>query len=175
MLAGLATTLSWVSTSQDQRDVAAASLEGLRRSNGALNRLWNTPTNRLSTAGLGGGLTFAYDPRICEDLLPAFSEATGLWGVSFVNCASIHAAIRRAFASWSTNHPTLKFNDVTADCAAAGDVSGGPFGLGCSRAEIFLTTRFNDSSSSQDAAATTVNQFQWEPYFYHPNGVQPTR
>lgn len=160
--------LAWVSTSQQQRDAAASTLDQLRASNGALNRVWNAPLEATNTEGLGGGLTFAYDPNICADLLPAFAESSGLWGVSFVNCDSITAAIRTAFASWSTNHPSLKFNDVTADCAMLGDTSGGPFGRGCSRAEIFVTTGTN--SSSQDAAATTVNEFAWQPNFFHPNG-----
>lgn len=155
------TASAWITTSQHQRDAAAASLELLRKSNGALNRIWNAPTDATTSAGLGGGLTFAYDRKICEDLLPAFSEATGPFGgFSFVDCDTIYAAIRTAFSSWATNHPYLKFNDITADCAARGDFSGGPFGEGCSRAEIYLTTRAN--ASSQDSAATTINEFVWE-------------
>ena len=104
--------IGWVATSQRQRDSASLSLSALRESNGAVNRLWNAPADSSSVEGLNGGLTFAYDRSMCEKLLPAFSEASGLWGVSFVDCDSIFAAIRTAFASWSTNHPALKFNDV---------------------------------------------------------------
>ena len=161
---------SWVSTSQHQRDAAAGSLQRLRESNGAINRVWNSPLEATSTDGLGGGLSFAYDTNLCDELLPSFSEASGLWGLTFVDCESIFAAIRTAFSTWSTNHPSLKFNDVTAECAALGDTTGGPFGRGCSRAEIYLTTGTN--TSTQDSAATTLNEFRWEPNFFHPNGLR---
>ena len=159
---------AWVTTSQQQKDSSAKSLAGIRASNGNINRVWTLPPAATASAGLGGGLTFAYDSKICDELLPAMSEASGLWGISFVDCDSIYAAIRSAFASWTVNHPDIKFHDVTSDCRALSDTEGGPFGRGCSRAEIFLTTTTN--SSAQDAAATTINQFQWDPAFHHPNG-----
>lgn len=164
-------TMGWLLTTQEQADGTATTLDQIRASNGAISRMWHSPPDRTSTSGLGGGLTFAYDRKICDDLLPSMSEASGLWGTSFVDCDSIFAAIRSAFASWSSNHPSIKFHDVTADCLAKGDETGGPLGRGCSRAEIFLTSGSkNSSSGEQDAAATTQNQFAWVPEFHHPNG-----
>ena len=217
--------LGWVSTSQEQRDSSATSLAQLRASRGNLNRVWTYPPDATSSAGLGGGLTFAYDRKICDELLPAMSEASGLWGLRFVDCDTIFAAIRSAFASWSVNHPdiracaparvsaallllvcarsrlggspsprvrplvsrrlscflppasyllpTTEFHDVTSDCLALNDASGGPFGRGCSFAEIFLTTTAN--SSAQDAAATTINQFvrAGTPPMEPPHGAPP--
>ena len=90
------------------------------------------------------------------------------WGVAFIDCDSIKAAIRSAFASWSANHPTISFHDVTQDCKMAGDHSGGPGG-GCSRAEIWLTTT-SEQPSTADAAATTVNQYARDECFRHPKG-----
>ena len=160
----------WLTTSQDQQDAAALSLASLARSNGALNRIWASPADSGSDYGLGGGITFAYDDeKICGDLLPSFSESSRLWGVAFIDCDSIKAAIRSAFASWSSNHPSIKFHDVTADCKMAGDTSGGPLSEGCSRAEIWLTTTSNETS--QDAAATTLNVYRWDSNFRHPNGA----
>ncbi len=165
-----AAVVAWLTTSQEQGDLASRSLAALVDSHGALNRVWPMPSEPFSTRGLGGGLTFAYDPSICDELLPAFSESDGLWGVSFVDCESIKAAIRSAFASWSANHPMLKFHDVTADCLATNDLEGGPMGVGCSRAEIWLSTTTN--TTSQDAAATTINEFTWDGDFHHPSGVR---
>lgn len=163
-------TAGWLTTSQDQGDAAARTLAGLVDSHGAVNRIWPSPSDPYSTRGLGGGLTFAYDPSVCDELLPAFTESHKLWGVSFIDCDSIKQAIRSAFASWSANHPSLKFHDVTADCQATADWTGGPMGIGCSRAEIYLSTTTN--ATSIDAAATTLNEFAWDDNFHHPNGVR---
>jgi hypothetical protein len=161
---------AWVPTAWYMRDYNALTLEDIRRSKGAVNRIWSLPPEVNSLRGLGGGITFAYDHKICDDLLPAMSESIGLWGMSFVDCGTVFAAIRAAFASWSHNHPLLNFHDVTADCIAENNTEGGPFGRGCSRAEIFLTTTGN--SSAQDAAATTLNVYEWDTRFYHPNGIR---
>ena len=58
--------------------------------------------------------------------------------------------------------------------SATGDASGGPFGLGCSRAEIFVTTSANvtDAPTQLDTAATTLNEFAWDADFTSPNGVR---
>ena len=167
----LAGTDAWLTTSQEQGDSSALDLDLLASSNGAINRIWYLPEAAREHGGLGGGISFAYDEeRICGDLLPAFSESANLWGASFIDCGSIKAAIRSAFASWTSNHPMLKFHDVTQDCNLAGDTTGGPMGIGCSKAEIWLTTTSN--GTAQDAAATTLNDFRWASDFKHPNGVR---
>ena len=95
---------AWVTTAQEVGDTSALSLSQLVASGGALNRVWPLPAEARSTRGLGGGLTFAYDDeKICGELLPSFSESRALWGVAFIDCDSIKAAIRSAFASWSAN------------------------------------------------------------------------
>lgn len=170
LAAAAQSSYAWVPTAWYMRDYNSLTLDDIRRSNGAVNRVWSLPPEVNSLRGLGGGITFAYDHKICDDLLPAMSEAVGLWGMSFVDCDTVFAAIRAAFASWSHNHPLLNFHDVTADCIAENNTKGGPFGRGCSRAEIFLTTTGN--SSAQDAAATTLNVYEWETRFFHPNGIR---
>ena len=125
------------------------------------------PPSSLDVRGLGGAITFAYDEAaICEELLPAFG--VDLWGLHFVTCETIYAAMRQSFAAWTSNHPAIKFHDVTSDCRFLADVSGGPFGSGCSLAEIWLTTTNNESA--QDAAATTLSQYEYRRDFYRPNG-----
>ena len=132
MLLVYAMAHAWITTSQEQDDVSAETLDVIRASNGAVNRVWSLPEDTTNSKGLGGGLTFAYDEKICDELLPAMSEASGLWGLSFVDCSSISAAIRSAFASWTVNHPNIKFHDVTNDCRLQQNEKGGPFGKGCS-------------------------------------------
>jgi hypothetical protein len=100
--------------------------------------------------------------------LPPFSVARKagvlVWGRSCKPHASCsHPAVCRAPSS-----------AVTADCKAAGDTEGGPLGVGCSRAEIWLTTSTNEETL-QDAAATTTNQVNlWDGDFLHPNGLPAT-
>ena len=100
-----------------------------------------------------------------------------VWGFQYVDCVSIRAAIRQAFAAWASNHPAISFHDVTADCADAGDTFGGPLGVGCSRAEIWLTTKNASAIAAEGAgehvAATTLNDVSvWEHSMYHPNGLR---
>ena len=49
---------------------------------------------------------------------------------------------RAAFDSWSDNHPTLKFIDVTNECVATGLLTNGTNNLNatCPLASIWLTT-----------------------------------
>ena len=101
--------------------MGSTSLANLAKSNGALNRVWPSPSwnhdTAGSTRGLGGGLTFAYDDSICDELLPSFIESEyGPWGIAFITCDNVKQAIRSAFASWSSNHPVLKFHDGTRAC-----------------------------------------------------------
>ena len=117
---------------------AGNTLAELQASQGALHRVWDQPADTLSQAGLGGGLTYAFDPQLCGKILPLFSE--DIAGIEFIDCASIRAAWGRALATWAVHHPKLSFVDVTGECAESGDWSGGPVaGEGCSLAEIWAT------------------------------------
>lgn len=57
--------------------------------------------------GLGGGLEYAITSDFCKRLQPQFLDNPQ------PSCQQIEAAIQRAFNRWSTNHPLLKFVDVT--------------------------------------------------------------
>ena len=50
------------------------SLAEVQASSGALNRVWDLPESSVSASGLGSGITYAWDPKLCENLLPKFSE-----------------------------------------------------------------------------------------------------
>ena len=92
----------WVTTSQVRYDLAALSLERIQESKGAINRLWGLPAEDPEAAvgtatkqGLRGGLTYAWDQRLCTKLEPLFGD--DLWGFEFSSCEDIAAAVRRAF------------------------------------------------------------------------------
>ncbi len=141
-------------------------LEAAARSDGAINRLWTLPLDVNSGEGLGGGLNYAWDPNLCDQLLPVFSEDVP--GVSFIDCDSLRAAFSRALYTWSVHHPMLHFNDVTEACTAAGDWSGGPVdGEGCSLAELWITAKADNNSES---AATATTAYSWSESFRHTDG-----
>ena len=67
-----------------------------------LNWVWSEAGDMSDQSGLGGGLTWAFDPDICStksNLLGQFHES--LFGVGLVSCESLRSAMHRAFASWA--------------------------------------------------------------------------
>jgi len=82
-------------------------------------RLWSMPEDQSSTHGLGGGITWAWDPILCGKLLPLFDERF----FNFVTCDDIKAALVRGFESWSRNSRYIKFYDVTAQCEGLGQLT----------------------------------------------------
>ena len=169
VLAGLGGCGGWVTTSQFQGDAAAVPLSTFKARKGAINRLWSSPPDSTSTRGLGGGITYAWDPQVCgPDLHPKFSE-NGAFGIDFAGCDDIAASSRRAFKSWSDNHPKLKFYDVGLECELKRRAEGLPLDARCDLAEIWLTSIANTSGA--DAAATTVVTYTWATDFTHTNGA----
>ena len=112
-----------------------------------LGSLWTLPANALDTTGLGGGITFAFDPELCGRLMPLFRE--DIAGASFITCDDIKASVFRAFNAWGTNSRFFKFTDVTGECEKMGLLHGGqeeqPHG-GCAIAEIWITALTRDES-----------------------------
>lgn len=97
-----------------------------------LGYLWSLPDAASSSNGLGGGITWAWDPTLCERLLPRFHE--DMLFVELVSCDTLKAAVHRAFASWSDNHALISFLDVTAECEAMGQTTAD-----CPLAELWIT------------------------------------
>ena len=112
-----------------------------------LGSLWTLPADALDTTGLGGGITFAFDPELCGRLMPLFRE--DIAGASFITCDDIKASVFRAFNAWGTNSRFFKFTDVTGECEKMGLLHGGqeeqPHG-GCAIAEIWITALTRDES-----------------------------
>eukprot|EP00967_Tisochrysis_lutea_P146551 scaffold276865_cov33-Tisochrysis_lutea.AAC.1 len=80
---------------------------GTSYSNGApllpekeLGYLWSMPAESTDSRGLGGGITWAWDPQLCGKMLGAFYQEL----VPGVGCEDLRAAMRRAFSAWSSEH-----------------------------------------------------------------------
>jgi len=77
--------------------------------------LWTLPESVSDETGLGGGITWSWDPELCTLLMPQFREK--VWFYPLVECADIKASIARAFDKWSANSRFIKFVDVTEECS----------------------------------------------------------
>ena len=188
---------AWISTSQakygSQLDELAAASHGTSRVSAfrSLGGLWSLPRDPLDPRGLGGSITWALDPALCEHMLPRMSE--GFWTQTFVGCGMLKSAIQRALDAWSINHALISFTDVSSLCdieaaAADGDSStlggGGQLGMrtprtGCSHAELYMTVRGNATSAEllpdgRDAEpAQAITYPQLTNSFRYTNGESP--
>ena len=148
LVALLATAAGFVPVSMWYSD-PGHSFDEVILSRGAINRLWNLPTDVTSTDGFSSGISYAWDPELCDNLLPLFSEDIN--GINFITCDSLRAAWSRALSTWSVHHPQISFTDVTAECERAGDLTGGPVnGEGCSFAQMWVTTKSNSTGADND-------------------------
>jgi hypothetical protein len=131
---------AWVTLSQARFGAQIASIREQTRGNFSrpapplqqLGYIWSLPQDASSSAGLGGGITWAVDGKLCDALLPLFKE--DIIGIELVSCAVLKAVLHRAFSSWSDNHPLLSFVDVTAECEAMGQLTPD-----CPLAEVWIT------------------------------------
>ena len=148
-------TSTWTTISQTRFDVQ---LEAIQRQlhdhfdtnlrddpRQALGFLWNSPANSDSTVGLGGGITWAWDPDICAELMPSFREQFLFF--PFVLCDDLRAAIHRAFSAWADNHARISFLDVTDECATLGLL-----GPECPLAEVWITIMARSMRALADSA-----------------------
>ena len=165
-LASTAPAQAWVPTAVSYQD-PGNTLAEVQAKAGAINRLWNLPADETSTHGFSSGISYAWDPELCDNLLPLFSE--DISGIAFITCDSLRAAWSRALSTWSVHHPQISFTDVTAECERAGDLTGGPVnGEGCSFAQMWITTKSN--STGADVAATALSSYSWTTSFRHTTG-----
>lgn len=75
----------------------------------AMNR-WNRPASANDNSGLGSGLTYFIEPDFCTKMFPSFDDRQYIW------CRDIQASILRAFVTWSSNHPDIRFMNATDVC-----------------------------------------------------------
>lgn len=150
---------------------AGLPLEAGRNIYSTLGFLWSFPELANDTRGLGGGITYAWDPTLCGLLEPIFRENENLWGQ--INCADIKASVHRAFGAWASNSRFIKFNDVTHECEALGYMDPNTTergfapavaaGLdshdGCPLAEIWITPMQRaESIAVEDSSAVSSGQ-----------------
>ena len=64
--------------------------------------LWSFPEDADDRTGLGGGITWQWDPELCDALIDKFDE--DFFFIPFIKCSDLKASMHRAFASWSDNH-----------------------------------------------------------------------
>ena len=175
----------WTTLSQSHGDDTSTSVALMKRSNGAIDRLWDHPAEEgwpvqsvvsdrlaLSTEGLQGGITFAYDPLLCASFYRMFEA--DLWGVGYFSCDRVHAVVRMALDSWAINHERLNFLDVSDECIALRAADEASFTdpisgeIRCPLSEIWLTT--TSTGLTEDNAASTVSEYSFQRNFRHTNG-----
>uniref|UniRef100_A0A7S2GE38 EF-hand domain-containing protein n=1 Tax=Haptolina brevifila TaxID=156173 RepID=A0A7S2GE38_9EUKA len=100
---------------------------GYEKPNALLAR-WSSGMNTSFTDGLKGGIAWAFDPRLCDSLLPLFPEEVNLisggWlpGAmmpSLIQCGRIKAGVRAAMNAWEAANSNVRFIEVTNMCENA--------------------------------------------------------
>lgn len=121
-----------------------------------LGYLWTYPSSVTDDTGLGGGITYAFNPKLCDMLNNVNSEDT--WLFSLVDCDSFRSSVAAAFNTWASNSRHIKFVDVTKECDALGKNFGPPTDAkqvhqyphgGCPLAEIWVTSLDTSASSGR--------------------------
>ena len=178
--------VGWVASTQSifgaQKEEIADQMVGVpfpssRNWQTQLGSMWTFPENSDDTTGLGGGITYAWDPELCDKLMPLFRE--DIVGLSFITCEDAQAAVFRAFSAWATNSRFFKFTDVTEECRKMGELhanhTNGPYPHGgCPIAEIWITNINRDGTTgSQRRRLSSHEQLQVAPP-PPPGGVELT-
>jgi len=161
----------WVTRSQSVYGAQVSEIKDLmnglavdRETQAQLGYLWTMPDDVHSTRGLGGGITWAWNPVLCDLLMANHLFREDIPGTSLVGCPEFKAAVARAFDNWSANNRYIKFQDVTRECELAGlnfgpptaeSQSGQPHG-GCPLAEIWVTSIAPSVSTSRRRALQDV-------------------
>lgn len=154
------------------------------------------PTEREKLMGLGGGITWAWDPKLWDKLKDRFKEDAIVYS-NLVDLAGVKAAVSRAFNNWAGNNRFIHFIDVTAECDRLwpdgvypkNGLTQAPFGQkdasgnalpnleyheGCPLAEIWVTDLKQEPSATGDIAVATAKQYgHMTNNFYYTNGERP--
>ena len=200
--------LAWITTHQAEYGVTLDTIKAQFSGNPTshpqtqLGSLWSMPKSNPNPPGtqayydhetysLGGGITWAWDPALCEPLISRFSEKSEF--SSFVSCNDAKAAVSRAFDQWAASNRWLNFKDVTHECEKLGMLNSStgapwlysapgadrPFHGGCPLAEVWVTAlpEYGGTTGGDIAVAT------WQGYeersrrynnaFVSTNGYMP--
>ena len=102
---------AWISYTQARYGSSIGEIQAQQHGNGFqastysyrwLSHLWNLPENTFTDDGLGGSITYAWDPALCGALQPLFKE--DLFFTNMINCVDFKTALHRAFETWSSHH-----------------------------------------------------------------------
>ena len=183
MLLLLGPTDAWTSITQTQYGAQLSNIQAMQQhsanfsgnSQETLGFLWTLPASSTDPRGLGRGIAYAWDPLLCDALLPAFNE--NLIFVDLVDCNDLQAALHRAMSSWSANHELISFVDVSGECANG---NGGNITRDCNLVELWITARPIGDTGSEIAASAAptplvVSDFRYtngeSPWVYDAQGV----
>ncbi len=91
--------------------------------NGTIDR-WPLAENLTTAEALGGGISYAFDDKLCDYLLPMFPEETVLQEYTsfffpfpkFVDCELLKRVVRRTMAGWAAANVNVRFFEVTSLC-----------------------------------------------------------
>lgn len=134
----------------------------------SLGLLWTQPEFLGDDTGLGGSITWAWDPALCDKMLPKFNE--DFWFFSLINCDSVKASVLRALHTWEANSRHIKFHDVSAKCEATLTSDGV-----CPAAEIIFTLNASEPVTFYTPPARTVRTEVMSVNFRYTNGLEPVR
>ena len=99
---------------------------------------WSVGSNKSYSDGLKGGIAWAIDPKLCEQLTPLFPEET-LWHKgyffpdvfwqaampSLLRCEHLKNTIRTAMRAWEAANTNIRFFEVSSLCDEAWVSPGG--------------------------------------------------
>ena len=123
-----------------------------------LGWLWTSPANADDSTGLGQAITWAWDPALCDKLMPIFRER--FTTISFIDCSWVKASMHSSFETWAQNHPKISFVEVTGLCEETGQMEPGT--TGCLHAEIWVTSKnMSSPTASVDQAARAGPTQAW--------------
>ena len=150
----------WVTKSQSNFGAQISEIQDLMKGKpvsrvvqAQLGFLWTYPASTTDHTGLGRGITWAWDSKLCDLLKPKFKESVAFYDL--VTCNSYKSAVARAFDKWAANSAFIKFIDVTSECEKLGLNYGPPTGPrqtsefphgGCPLAKIWITRIANGQS-----------------------------
>lgn len=120
-------------------------------------RRWSAPDVVGSADGFGGGISYALDRQLCEQLLPRFvgenyeaalTSLDPLLISQYTGCDQVLDTLLRAMATWEHNHPHIKFRRDTSECAGLAD---------CPSTELFFSA-FDGKTETGDRSRAGYTQ-----------------
>ena len=95
--------LAWLSISQARYGTSLDDLRATtygtstRNADMSLGWIWSAPRTRTDPRGLGQSITWAWDPALCDKLLPAFKSDA--FGIPMLDCQSVRTVRRPLFGA----------------------------------------------------------------------------